>query len=73
MIHDDEEWVSADPLGESMRAGIDSMKLERGRGICGICAGMLCERDRELRRELWEEMTILLWRVEGEMSYMWVG
>ena len=64
---DDDEWVGTDPLGESMRAQIDSMELERGRGICGICAGMLCERDRELRRELWEEMPILLARVEEEM------
>ena len=50
-----------------MRARIDRMELERGRGICGICAGMLCERDRELRREVWEEMPILLARVEEEM------
>ena len=69
IIYDDDndEWVGTDPLGESMRAQIDSMELERGRGICGICAGMLCERDRELRRELWEEMPILLARVEQEM------
>ena len=64
---DDDEWVGADPLGECMRARIDSMELERGRGICGICAGMLCERDRELRQELWEEMPILLARVEEKM------
>ena len=64
---DDDEWVGADPLGESMRAQIDSMALEMGRGICGICAGMLCERDRELRRELWEEMPTLLARVEEDM------
>ncbi|KAM5544049.1 hypothetical protein V8D89_002235 [Ganoderma adspersum] len=63
----DDEWVGADPLGEFMRSRIDSMELERGRGLCGICAGMLCERDRELRRELWEEMPILLARVEEEM------
>ena len=64
---DDDEWMGTDPLGESMRARIDSMELERGRGICGICAGMLCERDRELRREVWEEMPILLARIEEEM------
>ena len=64
---DDDEWVGTDPRGEFMRARIDRMELERGRGICGICAGMLCERDRELRREVWEEMPILLARVEEEM------
>ncbi len=62
-----DEWLRADPLGEFMRSRIDRMELERGRGICGICAGMLCERDRELRRELWEEMPVLLARVEEEM------
>ncbi|PIL26639.1 hypothetical protein GSI_11264 [Ganoderma sinense ZZ0214-1] len=64
---DADEWMHADALGESMRSWIDGMELEKGRGICGICAGMLCERDRELRRELWEEMPALLARVEEEM------
>ncbi|KAI1786585.1 hypothetical protein LXA43DRAFT_897658 [Ganoderma leucocontextum] len=64
---DADERVRADPLGEFVRSRIDGMELESERGICGICAGMLCERDRELRRELWEEMPILLARVEEEM------
>ena len=70
ILYDDaasDEWVRTDPLGEFMRLQLDRMELEREPGLCGICAGMLCERDRELRRELWEEMPILLARVEEEM------
>ncbi|TBU41576.1 hypothetical protein BD309DRAFT_964957 [Dichomitus squalens] len=61
-------WLHADPLGEFMQSRVDEMEVESARGICGICAGMLCERERQLRRELWEALPSMLAGVEDEMK-----